>query len=605
MKRYKKPQHRPNYFKPDSMKQNTINTVVLYNSATRQWLRFSSPKQVIKVSNIHDVVPALRHIEQLVETKGLYAAGFVSYESAPAFDEALQVKKTDGTFPLMWFGLYKKPTPIVPHFSNLSHRGYKTGVWRPSVRLCTYKKNISRIKNFISRGETYQVNYTFRLTTVFKGSEWPFFVDLVSGAQAGYPAFIDTGRFVICSASPELFFQLNHYTLVSRPMKGTVPRGRFLLEDQEKRQWLAVSEKNRAENIMIVDMIRNDMGRIADTGSVRVKSLFTCERYPTVWQTTSTVESQTRASIADIFSALFPCASITGAPKVSTTNIISRLETSPRRIYTGCIGFIAPKRKAVFNVAIRTALIDRKNGSAEYGVGGGVLWPSKSLEEYNECLVKAAVLSRPMPQFSLLESILWTPAKGYYLLLRHLKRLADAALYFGFTDDIAAIKKKLALFAQSLAPRPYKVRLLLAENGNTACEAMQLSAKAQRAAVHLKLCRAPVDSTDCFLFHKTTNRRVYEQAAAGRSGCDDVVLWNERGEITETCTSNIVIMKRGRLFTPKMECGLLAGTFRAHLLARKKIHEGIITKDDLKSAEKIYVINSVRKWRKAVIIGAD
>ena len=584
------------------MKKNTLNTVVLYTSATRQWLRFSSPQQVISTKVIHEVKPLLRYIENIVESKKLYATGFLSYESAPAFDEALRVKKTDGSFPLLWFGLYKKPLAILLQNPHSSHPGYKTGAWRPSVRLSTYKKNINCIKNFISRGETYQVNYTFRLTTAFHGGEWPFFVDLVSGAKADYAAFIDTGRFVICSASPELFFQLNNHTLVSRPMKGTAPRGRFLLEDRQNRQWLASSEKNRAENIMIVDMIRNDMGRIADTGSVRVKSLFTCEQYPTVWQMTSTVESQTRASVAEIFSALFPCASITGAPKVRTANIISHLETSPRRIYTGCIGFIAPKRKAVFNVAIRTGLIDRKTGTAEYGIGSGIVWPSVSFEEYNECLVKATVLSRPMPQFSLLESMLWTPAKGYFLLQRHLKRLADSALYFGFCVDIPAVRKRLELFTKTLAVRPFKVRLLVAENGKTACEAIQISNKAHNAPVRLKLNLAPIDPKDCFLFHKTTNRRVYEHAAKGRSGCNDVVLWNKRGEITETCTSNIVVQKNGRLITPKIECGLLAGTFREHLLKKKVIHEGILSKDDLKSAEKIYVINSVRKWRKAILL---
>jgi para-aminobenzoate synthetase / 4-amino-4-deoxychorismate lyase len=584
------------------MKQNTLNTVVLYNSAIGQWLRFSSPKQVIKVSNIHDVVPALRHIEHLVEAKGLYAAGFLSYESAPAFDEALRVKKSDNAFPLLWFGLYKKPCPIDLQYPHVSKPGYKTGTWRPSVRFNTYKKNIRRIKNFIRRGETYQVNYTFRLTTAFHGSEWPFFAALASGAQADYSAFIDAGRFVICSASPELFFRLSGRTLVSRPMKGTAPRGRFLPEDEGMRQWLAASKKNRAENIMIVDMIRNDMGRIADTGSVRVANLFACEQYPTVWQMTSTVGSRTRASTAEIFSALFPCASITGAPKVNTTHIISQLETDPRHIYTGCIGYIAPGKTAQFNVAIRTVLIDRKKKKAEYGVGGGIVWPSVDKEEYNECLVKAAVLLRPMPQFSLLESMLWTPANGYYLLQRHLKRLADSALYFGFNADIAAIRKKLGLFARVLAPRPCKVRLVAAKNGKATCEAIRISAKPQHFPVHLKLSRAPVDSADCFLFHKTTNRGVYEKAAEGRGGCDDVVLWNEHGEITETCTSNIVLMKRGRFITPKRGCGLLAGTFREHLLGKKIIHEEIITKAVLASAEKIYCINSVRKWRQAVLL---
>jgi para-aminobenzoate synthetase/4-amino-4-deoxychorismate lyase len=583
------------------MKPTTLNTVILFDAVKKQWLRFASPKKIITVSNVIDVVPALHQLGQVVETKGLYAAGFLSYESAPAFDDALRVNKNEAAFPLLWFGLYDKPSMVSPRMPE-SCPAYTVGAWQPSVRLSDYKKNIRRIKSFISRGETYQVNYTFRLRAPFHGNEWRYFFEFASAARAEYCAFIDTGRFVICSASPELFFHHNNRLLVSRPMKGTAARGRFTREDEQQRLWLASSEKNRAENIMIVDMIRNDMGRIADTGTIHVKNLFSCERYPAVWQMTSTVASKTRASVAEIFSALFPCASITGAPKVSTTRIIARLEKGPRRIYTGCIGYFAPKRKARFNVAIRTVLIDRKCNKAEYGVGGGIVWQSDPDEEYKECLVKASGLLYPEPEFSLLESILWRPGKGYFLLKRHLNRVLASAKYFGFYLQVPALQKRLGSLSQSLAPRPHKVRLLVARNGKITCGATVLSPAAFKEPVRLRLAHAPVDSAGRFLFHKTTNRRVYDRAAAGRSGCDDVVLWNESGEITETCTANIVVQKNGRLITPKTECGLLAGTFREHLLEKKTIREEIITTADLRSAEKIYIINSVRKWREAVLL---
>jgi para-aminobenzoate synthetase/4-amino-4-deoxychorismate lyase len=584
------------------MKQSTLNTVVLYDAATGQWLRFSSPIQVISAVNTREVLPALQLVEHMVDSKKLFAAGFLSYEAAPAFDTALVVKKTNGQFPLLWFGLYKKPSPFLLEKLRKDPVSYKTESWHSSVGFEKYKKTIRRIKNYISRGETYQVNYTHRLRTAFFGNELPFFVDLVSGAQTDYCAFLDIGRFAICSASPELFFHLNGDSLISKPMKGTVGRGRFEAEDIRQRQWLAASEKNRAENIMIVDMIRNDMGRIAETSSIRVKSLFDCERYPTLWQMTSTVTSKTKASIAQIITALFPCASITGAPKVSTMSIISKLESAPRRIYTGCIGYISPHRKALFNVAIRTVLIDKKNHIAEYGVGGGVIWQSKAAEEYKESMIKATALLRPDPEFSLLESFLWTPKKGYFLIGKHLNRLSVSATYFGFHAKMPSVRKKLDLFAQSLSLRPHKVRLLVARDGKITFEAIDLLKKAQSSPVLLKLALQPVDSLNRFLFHKTTNRRIYEQALADHTGCDDVLLFNERGEITETCTANIVVMKRGTLITPKKECGLLAGTFREHLLSQGKIQEKIIYLKDLKSAVNLYIINSVRKWRPAQIV---
>ncbi|MFC1976003.1 chorismate-binding protein [Chloroflexota bacterium] len=316
------------------------NQVVIHDAATEQWLHFQSPRKVIEAMCIEEVMPQLRLVEQMVQQHGLYAAGFISYEAAPAFDTALQVRSPD-SFPLLWFGLYPRPEVIElpPPAQNSSQPALE---WTPSVSRPAYNQAIARIKEHIACGDTYQVNYTLRLRTPFFGDPWPFFLELVQAQQADYGAYVDAEQFAICSASPELFFRLDQDQLVTRPMKGTATRGLTLAEDEAQAQWLHHSEKNRAENVMIVDMIRNDIGRIATTGSVRVPRLFDVERYPTLWQMTTTVAATTAASLSGIMTALFPCASITGAPKPRTMQIIADLETMPRRVYTGCIGFVTP-----------------------------------------------------------------------------------------------------------------------------------------------------------------------------------------------------------------------------------------------------------------------
>ncbi|MFM6312193.1 MAG: chorismate-binding protein, partial [Dolichospermum sp.] len=339
-----------------------------------------------------------------------------------------------------------------------------------------------------------------------------------------YGAYVDIDNFAICSASPELFFDLDDHHLTSRPMKGTAARGLTLVADHAIAKELHFSEKNRAENVMIVDMIRNDIGRIANINTVKVPSLFNVEKYPTVWQMTSTVTAKTTASISEIMAALFPCASITGAPKVRTMEIIQELENTPRRIYTGCIGFISPQGQAQFNVAIRTVLIDKENKQAEYGVGGGIVWDSVSSDEYQECQIKAQVLTLNQPDFSLLETILWQPQNGYFVLNYHLQRLEDSANYFGFKVNINHVKNQLDQLTQSFANQDYKLRLLLDSQGEIIYQTMPLLPNNQEF-VKLGMCCTPIDSSNIFLYHKTTNRQVYEIAKASFPDCDDVLLY--------------------------------------------------------------------------------
>jgi para-aminobenzoate synthetase/4-amino-4-deoxychorismate lyase len=573
--------------------------VILHNATTGRWQCFETPCQIFTTTSLDEVASVLRQIETLVNIRRWFAAGFIGYEAASAFDPALRTRPGDG-LPLLWFGLYPAPEEIKlppPHA-----QAYSLGDVIPSVSQSEYDRAIRSIKNHIHSGDTYQVNYTLRLRAPFFGDPWHLFLAMVRAQSPGYSAFLDAGRFAICSASPELFFRLDGDHLTCKPMKGTVKRGRTLDEDIAMAEWLHYSEKNRAENLMIVDMIRNDLGRVADIGSVHVPRLFEVERHPTLWQMTSTVEARCGKSIAEILTALFPCASITGAPKIRTTHIIADLETAPRGIYTGCIGFISPDRFAQFNVAIRTAVVDRPGGQVEYGAGGGIVSDSVCEEEYTEALLKARVLTEQCFEFCLLETMLWTPEDSYFLLDRHLNRLANSAVYFNYPLNLQKVKSRLNDAASGFSERHQRVRVLLARNGSLEVESVPLVIDSPAKPVRVKLAHNPVYSDNVFLYHKTTQRETYEAARQSCPDCDDVLLWNERNELTESCISNVVVEMDGKLLTPPVDSGLLAGTFRGHLLETGEVREQRLLIGDLKKSSKIYLINSVRKWQEAQLI---
>jgi para-aminobenzoate synthetase/4-amino-4-deoxychorismate lyase len=496
--------------------------------------------------------------------------------------------------------------------------------WQATVERMSYNAAIEKVKDYIAQGKTYQVNYTMRLNSDFNSDEWNFFLNLAR-TQNKYAAYIDTGRYVICSASPELFFKLDDGRIYSHPMKGTVKRGRTTAEDSSQAQWLHDSIKNRAENVMIVDMVRNDLGRIAEIGSVYVPELFKVEKYPTLFQMTSLVQAKTNAPLDEIFSALFPCASITGAPKVSTMNIIAELENTPRKIYTGSIGCISPDHKAQFSVAIRTALIDRENKTAEYGVGGGIIWDSTSADEYEEALLKARVLTEQTPTFSLLETMLWIPEEGFFLKEKHIARLLDSAEYFDFpissqlrwssspkgVSRPPLSKEIVETYLNEISSQftaLQRVRVLLDKNETLSSESKSFQPLENHPPLKVCLAKEPMNSENVFLYHKTTHREIYEFAlrSAGsetpqkHGGYDDVLLFNERNELTEFTIGNLVVEMDGKLFTPPVTCGLLAGTFRAYLLETGQIEERIIRVEELRDCSKIFLVNSVRKWQRVI-----
>lgn len=571
--------------------------IIVHNAATSRWIRFRNPHRILIARQIEEVLPALEESEKLVEENQWYAAGYIGYEAARSFDAALSTRPAAG-LPLLWFGLYSQPEEI--DLPNPDFGAYTLGEASVSVSRTEYERAIRRIKKYIGRGDTYQVNYTLRLRIPFSGDPWHLFLAMVRAQSPGYSAWVDAGDFSICSASPELFFRLEGDQLTCKPMKGTVKRGRTLNEDRSFAEWLQLSEKNRAENLMIVDMIRNDLGRVAETGTVQVPHLFEVERHPTLWQMTSTVTAHCTKPVSEIMRALFPCASITGAPKVRTTEIISEIESTPRGLYTGCIGFYSPGRSAQFNVAIRTAVVDRKIGLGEYGSGGGIVWDSAPGDEYTEALLKARVLTEQRPAFSLLETMLWTPEEGYFLLENHLRRLLDSAEYFGYAAYPETIRRLLEQQASGFSAGRQRVRLLIGADGDVAIEAAPLPEDTAEP-LRLGVAREPVNSSDMFLYNKTTRRQVYEAARESVPDCDDVLLYNERGELTESTIANLVLEIDGNLVTPPVASGLLPGTYREILLGQATIREQVLHFDDLRRCSKIYLINSVRKWREAVL----
>ena len=379
-------------------------------------------------------------------------------------------------------------------------------------------------------------------------------------------------------------------------MKGTVCRGRTFAEDAFQRESLHASAKQRAENVMVVDMVRNDLGRIAEVGTVRVLELFVVERYPNAWQMTSAITARSSASLSAIFAALHPSASVTGAPKVRTMEILSALEGGPRGVYTGAIGVVTPDGDARFNVAIRTAVVDHRAGRVTFGIGSGIVWDSDAEAEYEECLLKGSVLGRRRSTFELLETLRWTPAEGLFLLERHVQRLCDSAEYFNFATPIEDVRVALTQ-AVADSREPLRVRLLLSSAGLVRVECTGL----QPSVGPLRVCLAegPIDPSDPLLFHKTTNRTAYERA--WRPGFDDVVLWNPDHEVTETTVANVVVDLDGVLTTPPLGSGLLPGTFRAELLAQGIVREGPVSLDSLQTARRLWLINSVHKWRRAVL----
>ncbi len=539
-----------------------------------------------------EVMPALERLERLVNTEHLTAAGFVSYEAASGFDAALSTQDA-AQLPLVCFGLFAEVTECKPPVASATP---VASSWQLDTEHYEYLADIADIRELIAAGDVYQINHTVRLHNTV-ADPWQHFCHIA--AEAPYAAFIETNEFAIASASPELFFRLQGDDLQSRPMKGTESRRTNPQADKQTSDWLAGSEKNRAENLMITDMVRNDLGKIAVAGSVDVSGLFKVEEYPTVWQMTSTVHAQTKASVGEIFRTLFPAASITGAPKRAAMGHIARLEKSPRGIYTGAIGYLAPNRHAQFSIAIRTSTVNKVAGTAQYGAGGGIVWDSTAVQEHTEMLAKTRILGAVTHQASieLFETLRWTPRAGFSRLERHLNRLSHSARFFGMPMDPECARSALDLALVGVREQGMRVRLSLDVQGAFRVDLNELPEASPQQVQPIRLAANAVDSSDLYLKHKTSYRKGYDQAAAEVPDDVEPILFNERGEITESNIANVVYRLGPDWFTPPLSSGLLPGTLREELLERGELTVRVLRVAELDSVQELALINGLRGWR--------
>ncbi len=577
--------------------------------------RLVEPVGVVEARRPGEVAGVLEAAQAAAE-RGLWAGGFVAYEAAPGLDPELsvRVRAPDDPFaelPLAWFALFERREDVAPLEppTRPSPEGPVTNggsPWRPSVDRAEYDSAIERIRELIAAGHTYQVNHTLRLRAVIAGDERGFYRDLCLAQRGGYCALLDLGRFRVLSASPELFFRIDDRRITVRPMKGTAPRGRWRTEDDDISSRLLGSEKDRAENAMIVDLLRNDLGRVCVPGSIEVQRMFEAERYETVWQLTSTIAGDLRdgVTVLDTFRSLFPSGSVTGAPKVRTTRIIADLEGSARGAYCGAIGYLAPpgsgEPRANFNVAIRTVVLDAQTRTAEYGVGGGVTFDSSAEGEYEEVLAKARILTSARPSFELFETIHHGPPEGFRHLGEHLDRIGASASYFGFRFDP---ESAIAVLKDAVSERddPCRIRLSLGRDGTLDVEVRDPPSPTE-GAIRVALDDDPVDPSDPWLFHKTTLRAPYTRRRERRPDVDDVLLVNGAGAVTESTIANLAVRIQGTWCTPPIEDGLLPGTYRAVLVREGRLAERQITFDELEGADEIALVSSVRGWRPAILV---
>ncbi|QDG74551.1 aminodeoxychorismate synthase component I [Labrenzia sp. PHM005] len=587
------------------MSQRTLKTgsVLLLDVLKRRTaLLFDAPKEIVTCTRLKDVEAALLRLEAAQKT-GLYAAGFLAYELGFAFEEKLRSRFEETGEPLMWFGLYERAQELSlsEAVGILEAGGEDTSpsFSKPAFDMGpeAYGTAFSQVQDHLAKGDIYQVNLTLRARFQQQGAPERLFQDLLRRQPVEFASFLKLEDRTVLSLSPELFLERHGETLRTRPMKGTEPRGRFASEDARIARDLAKDAKQRSENIMIVDLMRNDLSRIAETGSVKVKKLCEVERYQSVQQMTSTVEAAVpkTTGFSEIIRHLFPCGSITGAPKLSAMQIAHNLETGPRGVYTGSIGYLAPGGDFRFNVAIRT-LVLRNDGTGEAGTGSGVIFDSKADQEYDECALKLKFMTEDVPEFDLIETMAYAPDTGYMLLDRHMQRLQKSAAYFGFEFDRPALNDRLAREAANYKGSQ-RVRLLLGRSGDISISATELPPVDRGTLFNLVLATETTRSDDRFLFHKTTNRAFYDETRAryqAETGCQEVLFANERGHLTEGSFTTLFLKIGGRLLTPALEHGVLPGTFREGLLERGLAVEADLSRADLERAEAVFVGNSVR-----------
>jgi para-aminobenzoate synthetase/4-amino-4-deoxychorismate lyase len=561
---------------------------------------FLEPERIIEVFEPADVRAALGEIGRAVEA-GFYAAGYFSYELGYFLEPKLApIAPQNRAVPLLWFGLFREPGTLLGKepekwlAENEQGRAY-AGPLRFSEDRESYRTKFATVQEYIRAGDVYQINLTFPAMFSFLGDPLALYARMRPRSSAGHGAYIFDGTRDILSFSPELFFSIEKGTVTAQPMKGTAPRGADAATDCELRTGLAMSEKDRAENLMIVDLIRNDFGRLAEIGSVRTEGLFSVETYPTVHQMISTVKADFRpgVSVEALLGGVFPCGSVTGAPKIRAMEIIRELEPEPRGIYCGAIGCFAPDGTATFNVSIRTLTITGNEGVL--GIGSGVVADSRAEDEYDECLLKAQYYSENRQAIGLIESMRFEPGEGILLRAYHLARLRSSAEALGISfDEIATTRAMDEAVAGETSPQ--RVRLTLSEDGVFDVSKTALQATAGEHVWTFVVSEHRLRGGDRLARHKTNWRLLYdsERASANASGIDEVLYLNDREELVEGSAANVFLRLGGKLRTPPLSVGALDGCLRRSLLAKGECEEANLTLSDLNRADEIYFGNSVR-----------
>jgi para-aminobenzoate synthetase/4-amino-4-deoxychorismate lyase len=601
--RRKRPQRRSLRNPPDAL---VLQTLIDFaeprgDGATRLRVAFGAPSRVLVARTAEEVKPVLEAVQAL-SREGRWCVGCLRYEAAAAFDPAFAVHA--GEEPLAWFGVHDAAVP----WPDAAAGPVPPVDWQAGLSRAGFDRNIEAIHRAIANGELYQLNYTAPLRAEFHGDARDWFMALRKAQPNGYAAFIDTGDEQVLSVSPELFFDWQGERILARPMKGTAPRGATTAEDEAMALRLRTVPKERAENVMIVDLIRNDLSRVAQPFSVRVPRLFHTEALPTVWQMTSDVEAKVRdgVSLVDVFSALFPCGSITGAPKVGAMRMIRALEPEARGVYCGAVGVVRPGGHATFNVPIRTVTL--RGTQARCGIGSGITADAQADAEWDEWRHKRAFLgqgpspvsSAAMDSFELLETLALVDGA-----LRdapaHLARMQKAAAHFGHAWSEAAATACLHRLADAHPTGTWRVRLLLDAQGQPRAEAFAMDAPPPRVQLQLA-SRAFAEADSEFSRFKTTRRAHYEAFAPTAPGVFDTLLWNRHGEITECTRGNIALLLDGRWVTPPLRCGLLDGIGRARRLGSGQLAEAVVRVDDLPRVQALAFVNSLRGWLDADLV---
>ncbi|MBN1492797.1 MAG: aminodeoxychorismate synthase component I [Candidatus Omnitrophica bacterium] len=588
------------------------------NKKTNKSYLFVDPLKTIRCNTNRDLIKSIGAIERYLKL-GCHAAGYFSYEAGYALESKFTGTLGRGRWPMLHFGIYRgvyeitdldldEMIPVTPEMDDFWVRDFK-----PSISKQEYSRQFAKIKEYIKAGDVYQINYCFNLDFTMQGSVAALFNALTKRQKVSYAALIKTKDECILSLSPEMFFEVENKKITMKPMKGTLLRSRSAATNKQALARFNKSEKNHAENLMIVDLIRNDCSRFCKPDTVKTPRLFTVEEYETLYQMTSTITGELKPNtpLSTILTSLFPSGSVTGAPKIRAMEIINEVEKGPRGVYTGAIGFIAPhKKRMIFNIPIRTMVIDQRKGRGTMGIGSGVVVDSRPDLEYKECVGKARFLTGLEKQHQLIETMLFEPKKGIFLLDLHLKRLLKSARFFNIPADEDHLREELKKSVKRLKnTKKHKIRLLLNTKGQCTITSTVLRppkrGDSSGTVTKIRVSSVKTDPSNIFWYHKTTNRGLYdlEYKKARKELCCDTIFTNTHGEVTEGCISTIFAKKDGIFYTPPVRCGLLPGVYREHVLKtdRVRYREKVLSMYDLKDADAIYLGNSVRGMTQVVL----